>query len=92
MGTNDWEGTDVDGIVETLLTTMTEIHHHTHAVHLLDDLGTEFTHTIVLVLATGRVADVVVTIVAKRHIHHSTLAELLHVREVFANGIAVLNA
>ena len=71
---------------------MTEVHHHTYAVHFPNDLGTEFTHTIVLMVASGRVADVVVTIVAKRHIHHPTLAELLHVREVFANGIAVLNA
>ena len=71
---------------------MTEVHHHTHAVHFLNDLGTEFTHTIVLMVASGRVADVVITIVTKCHVHHSTFAELLHVRQVFANGIAVLNA
>ena len=84
---------DVHGIVETLFRSMAEVHHHAQAVHLSYHVGTELTYSAVLVAAlSGRVADVVVTIVAKGHVHHSPLAEVFYLCKVMTYGITVLYA
>ena len=45
-----------------------------------------------LVVATRRIAQVVVTVVAEGHINYTALAEMLHTLGVKAYGIAILNA
>ena len=71
---------------------MTEVHHHAHTVHLLDDFLAQLADTSMFAVTFGRVADVVVAIVAERHIDHASLAEFLHIGDVLSDGIAILNA
>ena len=92
MTAHDGGLADLQGIVETLLTCMAEVNHHTHSVHLLNHLFAELAHTTMFVIASCGVADVVVAIVAEGHIHHTTLSEGFHIANVFTNGVTVLNA
>ena len=79
-------------IPETRFRSMAQVHHHAHAVHLLHDFTPERAQSAVLLIATGRVADVVISIVAERHIDDSALTELPDEREVAPDSISVLNA
>ena len=71
---------------------MAEVYHNTQAVHLADDLTTESTNTIVRLTATGRVADVVVAIVAQRHIDNAALGKMLEVFYLAVQSQSVFNA
>ena len=71
---------------------MAEVDHHPYPIHLLYDLCSEGAHTSVLVVASGGVADVVVTVVAERHVDYSSSAEGFNIGDVFAYGIAVFYA
>ena len=82
---------DVEGIIEALLASVTEIDKDTQTVHLADDLFTESTHTVVGIISTGRVADIVVAVMAEGDIHHTTIGKVLQVLELAFECQSVLN-
>ena len=67
----------LEGIVETLLGSMAQVNHDAQTVHLADDLATEGADAIVCLTAASRVADVVVAIMAQRHIDNATLGKVI---------------
>ena len=83
---------ELEGIVETCLGCMAEVNHHADTVHFGYDLFAELAHTAMFVVATGRVADVVVAVVAECHIDHTPLAEGFDIVDVVADGVAVFDA
>ena len=70
---------------------MAEVYHDAEVVHLAYHLLPEAAHTVVGVASAGRVADVVVTVVAERDINHATLCEVFYVLELMLQGEAVLD-
>ena len=70
---------------------MAEVNHHTHTIHLFNDFRPKLTHTMMLVIASCRVTDVVVAIVAEGHINDTTFAESFHITDVLANRITILD-
>ena len=92
MAAHDRRAAELQGIVETLLASMAEVDHDAQAVHLADDLTTKGADTIMGMLATCAVADVVVAIVAQRHIDDATLGEVAQVVEAALEGMAILDA
>ena len=58
----------------------------------MDDLLTKLTDAVVGVVATGRVADIIVAIVAEGDIDHTTFSEMLQVGDVAFKGQSVLDA
>ena len=87
-----FETADIEGIIETLLAPMTEIDEDTQTVHLTDHLFTEGTHTVVGVVATGGVADIVVAVMTEGDIHHTAISEVLQILELAFEGQSVLDA
>ena len=74
---------------------MGEVHEDAEAVHLTDDVGTEVcdAHLLLTLTRTCGTADVVVTVVAERHIDDAVLLqETLQQMDVATDGIAVLDA
>lgn len=72
---------------------MGEVDQHPDAVHFAHDFAAKVAQTIVLVLgARGRIANIVVAVVAERHIDHAFSTEEFYICEVVPNGIAVFNA
>ena len=71
---------------------MAEIDHDTQFFHLLDDLFAKFADTVIRVVAFGRVADIIITVVAERHIDDTSLSEMLQVVQIAIKGNAILNA
>ena len=52
-------------LIEALFTSMTHIYQYPQAIHLLDDLLAKLAHTVMSVLSLrGRIADIVITIMA----------------------------
>ena len=79
-------------IVETLLAGMGKIDHDAAAVHLVDDLLAELAHAVVGVASTGRVAHIVVAVMAKGDIHDAALGKVLHILNIMAQRQCVLDA
>ena len=71
---------------------MGKVNHQATAVHLLNDLFAKLTDSVVGVAAAGGVADVVVTIVAKRDIDDTPLGKMLHIGQFMTESQAVFNA
>ena len=82
---------DFYGIVETLLSCMAKVNHHSLSVHLFYYLCTKRTYTIMCVAPFGRVADVIVSVVAQGDIDNSALREVLDVLDVMLQSQSVLN-
>ena len=82
MATHDRLTADFQCIVETLLTSMTQIYHDAETVHLMDYLFAKAAHAIVGVAATGAVADVVVAVVTERDLDDASLGKVLHLGDV----------
>ena len=70
---------------------MTQVHEDAEPVHLQYDLTTKVAQTIMFSIATSRVADVVVAIMAERHIDNAAMFEFLQQPDVLTDGIAVLD-
>ena len=71
---------------------MAEVYHDAEVVHLAYHLLPEAAHTVVGVASAGRVADVVVAVVAERDVHHAALGEVFQVGKFALDGQPVLNA
>lgn len=52
---------------------MGQVDHHAHAIHFAHDLTAESTQSVVLTRPLGRVADIIVAVMAKSHIHDTHL-------------------
>lgn len=83
---------DIKCIVETLLATMTQIYHDAQTVHLMNHLLAKTAHTIMGIAATGTIADIIITIMAKRDINDAALGEMLHVTDIVLQGETILYA
>ena len=81
VAADDGRRTDVQCIIKTLFGSVAEVNHDAVAVHLANHLFAESAHAVVRVATLGRVADVVVAVVAERDIGHATLCESLYVFE-----------
>lgn len=79
VAANDGLTADFECVVEAFLRTMTQINHDAVLIHLLNHLDTKLADTIMEAAATCRVADVIVTVVAKGDIDYSTLGKMLHI-------------
>ena len=79
VAADDGRRTDVERIVETFLGGVAEIDHDSMAVHFADDLFAESAHSVVRVATLGRVANVVVAVVAERDVSHATLRKAFYV-------------
>ena len=71
---------------------MAHIYHHAQGIHLPDHLLSEGAQSSVFCLATGRITDIIVSIMAEGHIHHSHLSEMGQERQIPTDGITVLYA
>ena len=71
---------------------MAEVNHDAQPIHLADDLSAKVTHAIVCMTATCGVADIVITIMAKRHIDDAALGKVVEVLNLAVQGVSVLNA
>ena len=71
---------------------MTEVYHNAAIVHLLDHFFAERRHSIMGIAATGAIANIVISIVAKCYICHPALRKVLHVGDIAPYGQAVLYA
>ena len=69
----------LEGVIKAFLTSVTHIDHDAQTVHLADDLTTKGTDTMMCLAATSRVADVIVAIVAERHINNAAFGKVLEV-------------
>ena len=84
---------DVEGIVETLLARMAHVDEDAQTVHLPDDLFAKGADSSMGVLCLrGRVADVIVAVVAEGHIDDATIGKVLQVLDLAVEGDAVLDA
>ena len=70
---------------------MTQIHKDAKPVHLLHNLSAEVAQASMFFVASSRVADVVVSVVTKRHIDYAAMFELFKQPYVFSYGITVLD-
>lgn len=68
---------------------MRNIYHHSHTVHFFYHLFTECAYAQSFLIITGRAADIIISVVAKCHVHHATMAETFYIRDILANGISV---
>ena len=68
---------------------MAQIHHDTQTVHLSNDLSTKGAHTLMSAAATSRVTDIIIAIVAQRHIDNTTLSKVLQMLQLSINGKAI---
>ena len=89
---HDGHPTKLKGIVEAALSGMTEIDENTQTVHLGDNLTPEVAHAAMGLRTLGRVADIIVAIVAEGHIDDAAIGEVLQIRELTVEGDAVLDA
>lgn len=80
---------DCQCIIETFLSGMRNIYHHSHTVHFFYHLFTECAYAQSFLIITGRAADIIISVVAKCHVHHATMAETFYIRDILANGISV---
>ncbi len=83
---------DVECIVERLLTAVAEVNHDAQAVHLADDLFAEGAHSAMGVLASCRVADEVITVVAEGDVGYAPVLEVGEQRQVVFYRQSVLYA
>ena len=81
--------TDVQGIIEALLGGMTQVHHDTQAVHLANHLPTKLAQPVMGVAPTGRIANVIVAIVAQRHIDDAALCKVVEILKLSVERQAV---
>ena len=93
MGADHGDAAAIEDIVKGFLAGVGEVDQHPDAVHFAHDFPAKVAQTIVLVLgAHGRIANIVVAVVAERHINDSLSAEEFYICEVVPNGVAVFNA
>ena len=92
VAAHDGGGTQLKCIIEGRLCCMAHIHHHAQCVHPANHLAPEGTQPAMLCIAACRVADIIVPVVAKRHIHDSEAAEIVEKSQVVTDGISVFNA
>ena len=92
MTADDGLLTDFEGIVETFLGSMAEIDHDAQAIHFVDHLTPEETDAVMRLGALGRITDIVVAIMAKRHIDDATLCEVTQIDDAALDGCPVLDA
>ena len=89
MAANDGFFAYFKSIVETGFGSMAHIHHNTQAVHFLNYLLTKWAQTAVFCISLSRIADVVIAIMAKRHIYNTAFGKMFQQTKVFSYGIAV---
>ena len=71
---------------------MAQVDHDAQAVHFADDLFAETAHTAVGGTAAGRVTDIIITIVAERHIDNAALGEVLQGLQLAVESQTVFDA
>lgn len=92
VAANDGLTADFECVVEAFLRTMTQINHDAVLIHLLNHLDTKLADTIMEAAATCRVANVIVTVVAKGDIDYSTLGKMLHILKSVLQCQTVFNS
>ena len=92
VAAHDGHTTDVECIVEAALGGMAKIDKNAQTVHLGDDLTPEGADTSMRGIALGRVADIVVAVVAEGHVDDATLSEVSQTFDGAIEGDAVLDA
>ena len=71
---------------------MAQVNHYSQTVHFLDYLFSKCAHTIMCVVSTGRIADVIIAIMTESDIYYSSVGKMLHVLDVMIKSKTVLNA
>ena len=90
VGAYDGHAALAQRIVERCLCGVREVDHHARAVHLAHRLASEVAQAAVRLLrAACGVAEVVVAVVAERHVDNAHFAEMLYETEVAPYGVAV---
>ena len=90
VGADDGHAALAQRIVERGLCSVREVDHHARAVHLAHRLAPEVAQSAVRLLrAACGVAEVVVAVVAERHVDNAHFAEMLYEAKVAPNGVAV---
>ena len=92
VAAHDGHTADVEGVVEAALGGMAEIDEDAETVHLGDDLTAEGTDAAMGGGALGRVADIVVAVVAEGHIDDAAVGEMAQSLDGAVEGDAVLDA
>ena len=88
---HDGGRTQFQGIPERRFGGMAHIHQHPYPIHLLHHAAPEVAQSSVLRLSPAGVTDIVVSVVAKREIHNTSVPQPLHIAQVASQGIAVLH-
>ena len=92
VAAHDRRGADVQRIVEATLVGMAEVNHDAQSVHLSDDLPSEVADPMMRIAAPGRIADIVVTIMAERHIDDAPLCKVAELLQLTVQSQSVLDA
>ena len=92
VAAHDGHTADVERIVEAALSGMAEIDEDTQTVHLGDDLTAEVADATVGGGTFGRIADIVVAVVAEGHIDDAAISEVAQTLDRTIEGDAVLDA
>lgn len=92
MTAHDGCAGNLQGIIETLLISMGEVHHQAIAVHFLYNFFTKLTDAIVSVAAAGRIANIIIAIMTKRDINNAALGEIFYVLNIMSQCETVFNA
>ena len=75
-------GTDVKSVIKALLTPMTQVDHDTISIHLSYDFLTKLTNSSMRITASCRVTNIVISVVTKRDVNHTSLCEVLDVLDL----------
>ncbi len=93
VGADNGLAGNLESVVERLLATVAQVDHYTATVHLGNDFRTERTHSAPCVEGlSGRVAYLVVAVMAQCEVHGTATCEVSDKRDVVANGKCVLHA
>jgi hypothetical protein len=80
-------------VVETLLSSMAQIHHYATVVHALNNLCAKLANAIISIIRTARaVAYLIVAVMAKSDVSDTSLSEMIHIIKIILNGKTILNA
>ena len=90
MTTHDRSTANLNGLVETTFSSMREVYHHTYTIHLMNSLTPHTAESTMLGIAACRVAQIIVAIMAERHIHYTATTEVFDTLDVITYGISVL--
>ena len=91
VGSDDRSATEADDIVESGISSVRYVDHHTDAIHLCHHLAPEGAEATPFALAGGGVAEFVVSVVTECHVRHAHALECVQSGEVAADGVTVFD-